>query len=447
MGSVRFINHASVLLTQGARCLLTDPWYSGSAFNDGWRLLQETAEADVLALLDETTDIWLSHEHPDHFRPDFFRRHRDLMRARGITVHFQLTRDKRVAGFLRGLGLTVNEMPEGRPTQLAPDFTIRTIKADFYDSALLCEMGGTKVFNLNDCHFGEAPALNRIVRAHGTCDVLLTQFSYAAWKGGPENIAWRQAAAAEKLRGIRNQIAALRPRAVIPFASFVRFANEENAYLNDAVNRPADILAADPPMGAPVVVLRPGEEQDLSALRQAPESLDHWAAVYARLPDMPLLRYERPVALPDLAAGFAAYRARMFAQNAGWLIRTIAALRLMGAFQPVRVALTDAPGTTVAVDLARGRFAAEGGTADVAMHSQSLAFLFAHDFGFDTLGANGCFREARAGGFLRMAKSLALGNLNAMGMRLSPALAFDAAFVAIFLEKLSRIRDRLARPA
>jgi len=37
---------------------------------------------------------------------------------------------------------------------------------------------------------------------------------------------------------------ALKPRHVLPFASFVYFSNEENSYLNDHINRPADAATA-----------------------------------------------------------------------------------------------------------------------------------------------------------------------------------------------------------
>ena len=39
---IKLINHSSILInTQDNNNLLTDPWYSGTAFNDGWSLLYE----------------------------------------------------------------------------------------------------------------------------------------------------------------------------------------------------------------------------------------------------------------------------------------------------------------------------------------------------------------------------------------------------------------------
>mgnify|MGYP003655807813 FL=1 len=71
---IEFVNHASVLMTHGQVGLLSDPWYSGPAFHKGWRLLVETPEDKIAALLPRVTHIWISHEHPDHFSVGFFKR-------------------------------------------------------------------------------------------------------------------------------------------------------------------------------------------------------------------------------------------------------------------------------------------------------------------------------------------------------------------------------------
>ena len=446
MADITFLNHASVVLSQGVRHLLTDPWHFGSVFHDGWQLLAETEPDRLDGVMEQVTDIWLSHEHPDHFHPPFFRRYLDVLKRNKVRIFFQKTRDRRVAGFLEGLGLTVVEMTEGEVHSIAPDFSFRMIKADFYDSALLLDMGGLKVFNFNDCHFTDHASLTRIKRTYGTCDVLLTQFSYAAWKGGPENRAWRAEAAKAKLDGIRLQAEILQPKAVLPFASYVRFANALNLYLNDAINRPRDVIAANPAPGAALVFLQPFERQNLTHLTQSPESLAYWDRLYDSLPNAPALSYPPGPTPAELAQQFATYRDRMFRQNAGWLIRLIGRSGLLGGFQPLTVRLTDQD-ATLRLDLATGAFGPSSEPADIEMHSASLGFVFANDFGFDTLAVNGCFREIRPGGFVRMAKVLALGNLNTMGMRLGPGLIFNVQFVGIFLTKLAAIARRLRRPA
>src|SRR5687768_14953391 len=97
--TIEFVNHASVLLSDGQTGVLTDPWYFGATFHMGWSLLAESDDAYIREVLSRTTHIWISHEHPDHFSPPFFKRYRDEILARGITILFQATRDQRVADF------------------------------------------------------------------------------------------------------------------------------------------------------------------------------------------------------------------------------------------------------------------------------------------------------------------------------------------------------------
>jgi UDP-MurNAc hydroxylase len=260
--TIEFVNHASILLSDGQVGVLTDPWYFGATFHNGWSLLVESEDVYIRDVLSRTDYIWISHEHPDHFSPPFFKRFRDEILARGIRMLFQATRDGRVAGFLRQNGFEVREMAESEVLQLTPTFSAQTVKSDLYDSALLTTIAGQRVFNLNDCPLTSAADLQAFVEKHGYCDILLTQFSYAAWKGGRDNRAWRQRAAKAKLRAMHRQMEALKPSVCIPFASFVRFSHELNSYMNDAVNLPQHILAAHKAKDARVVFMRPGRGAD-----------------------------------------------------------------------------------------------------------------------------------------------------------------------------------------
>ena len=71
--------------------------------------------------------------------------------------------------------------------------------------------------------------------------MLLTQFSYAAWKGGINNKKLRQLAANEKLVSMEKQAKILECKKIIPFASFIYFSNELNFYMNDSINTPEKI--------------------------------------------------------------------------------------------------------------------------------------------------------------------------------------------------------------
>jgi len=48
---IEFINHASVILSGKDLSILTDSWFSGGSFNNGWKLLSETDISDAENIL------------------------------------------------------------------------------------------------------------------------------------------------------------------------------------------------------------------------------------------------------------------------------------------------------------------------------------------------------------------------------------------------------------
>jgi len=66
---VTFINHACMVFNVDDKfSFATDPWVIGSAFSNGWWLL-EKSPADVFDTLNKCDFIYISHNHPDHLHP------------------------------------------------------------------------------------------------------------------------------------------------------------------------------------------------------------------------------------------------------------------------------------------------------------------------------------------------------------------------------------------
>ena len=63
---VTMVNHASVFIEDGDIGLLSDPWFFGTVFNDSWALEFETPKKVIANVLEKTTHLYISHEHPDH---------------------------------------------------------------------------------------------------------------------------------------------------------------------------------------------------------------------------------------------------------------------------------------------------------------------------------------------------------------------------------------------
>lgn len=436
---ITFVNHACVKISCSDAVILCDPWIEGSAFNLGWDLLVPTP-IGFDELTADVTHVWLSHEHPDHFVPKFISQ---LARARAgqVSVLFQKTRDGRVKKFCESKGLAVIELEDKKRVAIAPETSVSCGTHDFYDSWLHVRNGEKTLLNLNDCQIDNTRTLTSMRRSLGRPDLLLTQFSYAAWKGGRSNASYRRFAAQRKLQTMSAQISALAPAYALPFASMVYFSNQENAYMNDSVNDVATAERAIRAAGSTPLVLFPGESAQVGEAHDNRSALAQYADRFAKLDQLALRPPGESVSIEALREAFESYRRQIFEVNSEALIRALRKSPLIGAFHPVTIKLHDLD-QCVSVSVVDGFELAARDTPDVSMHSSSLAFVFSTPFGYDTLTVNGRF-EATPTGFARMTKSLAIGSLNAMGLSISPRILRDSWVVLLLLEKLSRVVLRL----
>ena len=62
---IRYLSHASILLETNSFKMITDPWFFGSAFCNGW-WLKNPPKFDLKSILNDLDLIYISHNHPDH---------------------------------------------------------------------------------------------------------------------------------------------------------------------------------------------------------------------------------------------------------------------------------------------------------------------------------------------------------------------------------------------
>ena len=440
--SVRLINHASVKITVDDTSILSDPWYEGSVFHKGWKLIHEVPQNEYLKYLEKTDYIYVSHEHPDHFSPAFFldKNIKSLIVKNNTKILFQETKDRRVINFLKKNGYEVIEVLNNSYVTLKNNIKIKIIKFGYVDSALIVEGSKHKILNLNDCPLNEVADIKKFKNEHGNFDLLLTQFSYAAWKGNKDNKNFRKSAAEEKLKTLINQYKILECKKVIPFASFIYFSNELNKFMNDEINKP-HIIQNYLMKEIDSVILAPGEEQSIDNLKQSESTINFWKSEYSKLNILPIEKYNNSINFKDLHEEYNNYKNKLFTINSKFIIFLASKIKFLKFFQPLNIFLLDHK-KHYELSLINGFKETHKNNYDISMHSESLRFIFKNDFGYDTLTVNGCF-DASKEGFIKTTRTFAIGSLNSMGLKVNYGLIFNLNLILFFFKLLKKVSKKL----
>jgi UDP-MurNAc hydroxylase len=418
---IRWVNHASFIVETERARLICDPWLEGTAFNDGWRLLSPTKFS--YNDFRDITHIWFSHEHPDHFAPPNLRKIPDEYR-RQITVLFHWTKDKRVIKLCKDFGFQTQEMPDGERVSVE-DMELICGRNEAIDSWVGIEAGGQKLLNMNDCVYKTKRELDGVQKLVCSPDVLLTQFSYANWAGNRDDVHEHCRAAANKRNEIRRQAEVLRPKWVIPFASFVWFSHQENYYLNEGMNRVGDIaeyLAKE--FHVEPVVLYPGDTWEVGAPHDSTAALQQYEEDYAKVFANPQLDKPKMVSDEDLRGASAKFLAQLKAKNNRLFVTLLPAARAY---------LTDKDQTAVIDANGLKLLAGRVGSPDIEMSSDSLLYCFRFGWGSDSLQVNGRYQVPEGANQRRFFRIFRVACLN------SGEEFLDAKFVA------KKIADRTAR--
>jgi hypothetical protein len=396
------LNHASFAIECDSELLLIDPWFEGTAFNNGWALLDQTTSNKIvieyLIKSKKNISIWYSHEHSDHFSISFLKQ----LLATGIkpTVLFQKTLDRRVFKFLQGISVNIIECEAGKSIELCKKLQITTWSHTDGDSFCLIKVNGINILNLNDCIINSESVAKKIaVILKNQCltiDFLFTQFGYANWIGNESNIDLRKTASLDKLERLLIQNNILKPHAIIPFASFVYFCHQENFYLNDAQNFPKDIRQSDALsiIQNKIFFMRPWMrislldfDQALHELRNSTQNSEiHWnnlkfdiAPQYSKN-----IKYE----VATLSNEMISYIKKM-AHNFLLLPQI---LEILGLIKPLKFYVTDL-NETIEISYIKGvRTISLENKWDISLTSEVLHFLIKNQYGFNTTHVNGRYR-------------------------------------------------------
>ena len=440
--SIQFINHASILISNEKKSILTDPWYSGSSFDDGWELLFQNKKIDIENILKKVNYIWISHEHPDHFSIKFLIDYEKIIKQKKITFLFQKSKDQRVISYLKLKNFKCIELEDNKTFLIDKNFNVKVVKCDFYDSALIVHLDNKKIINLNDCPLKTKSEILNFKKRHGEFDFLFTQFSYAAWKGGKNNLNWRKFAAAEKIQTLKYQSEILNSKFTIPFASFIKFCDNYNFYLNDSINSPESIIKECKNISSNILFLKPYQILDLDNPKIENKGYEFWNSIYNDKSNFNVNKNIKKFNLETLQEAFDLYQKRIFTKNSKYLIKFLSKIKFLNFFQPIIIELRDLQ-INVKVDLTNKIFEKVNDKSDIEMNSKSLYLIFMQDFGFDTLTVNGCFEEKKKNSFSKMSKIFAIGSLNNLGFNLNTSIVFKISLIYLFLKKLFYVKKKL----
>jgi UDP-MurNAc hydroxylase len=405
---IHFVGHASIIVESADTAILIDPWLFGKIFNNSWSLMPEPVLDQ--SMLSKVDYMWISHEHPDHchfptldsFPIEFKKRVTILLQARD--------HEKLIAAF-RKLGYeNFKLLPHREQVSLPGSNTqVYCYHAGLMDSALAVSSEGQVVFDVNDARISRGEC-TIILKDLGRVDVLLNQFSLAAYSGFEPHGEFLKKRADQILQGVATAAAALQAKVTIPFASFIYFSTVDNKYINAFANTARGTYEYLQRKGKAAAVLYPGDVYEVGTLFDSTESLKK----YDELPDLEHRSYDAIEHKP-LTQVVAAYD-EMAAQ-----IRKRYPLSMLWMLSPVTIRIPDLD-KTVRFRMASGTLEEVANTEqpDLMVNSQPLWFGFKFPFGIQTLGVSGRFSLLR--NYTNWKFHRILFSLNNGGIYLRPSL-------------------------
>ena len=230
---VKLLSHASILIEVDGKKIITDPWYFGTAFNDGWELSYKPNLVEIKTIISDVDIIWISHEHPDHLHFPTLKWISEFVK-KDVVIYFQKTNSEKVFDALQKFGFeNFYQMQHLKKISISSDVQIMCYAHRHLDACLGVFVGGKFwLLNINDTELNTQD-INIISKRFGAPNVLYNQFSIAGSDGIESHLEADSKAVLEKMIEHHKL---LKAQLTIPFASFVRFARKDNRFMNESAN-------------------------------------------------------------------------------------------------------------------------------------------------------------------------------------------------------------------
>jgi UDP-MurNAc hydroxylase len=422
---IYFVGHSSLVVECADTAVLMDPWLFGKVFNNSWTLLPEPAIDP--AILEKVDYLWISHEHPDHCHfPSLDSLPREFKER--VTVLYQDRDYQKMVAAFRKLGYrNFRLLPHREVVKLSDragaDTAVYCYHDGLMDSALAVIGDGKTILNANDARISTSEC-GVIRKDIGEIDVLLNQFSLAAYAGFEPREKYLPARARQILDNVAAVAKKLEVKVVIPIASFMYFSSIDNKYLNTYMNTVRDTYDFLTERGQKTIVLYPGETYEVGTERDSTAAL----ARYDELPGIDERSYD-PIESKPFAEIVEAYD-QLAAQ-----MREHYPSMILKRLRPVTIRIPDLD-KTVQFKLDHGPLTDISNTVepDLVINSQPLWFAFKFPFGVQTLGTSARFSLLRHTGNWKIHRILF--SLNNGGIYLRPKFLLTSEMVGYFRKRL-----------
>lgn len=376
---IQFISQACVIIYTEDCSILCDPWLSGTAFNDSWKLFPEPQWDN--STYDKITHLWVSHEHPDHFHFPTLKTMPQEFKER-VTVLFQKNNSEKIPNAFKQLGFkNITLLPNRKEVQLTPKTKVYNHQIGQMDSALAVINDKYTVLNLNDCEAHDSDC-HRFVSDLGKIDVVLNQFSMAGYAGNIDYKTFLPKRAKEVLNAMLSDHKNLKVKTSIPFASYIYFCCDDNKHINDFGNHPRVVDKAFKERGFDLQTMYVNDVYDLDNPdpNMSECALQKFDELYAQKDQLVFTKGE-VIPFEKIEQAIQTRRKQLQEKFPSMLINRMSA---------VNIKIPDL-NTTVKLSMAEGIFEKqpEGSDFDLIINSQPLFFAFNFTWGLQTLGVSG----------------------------------------------------------
>lgn len=235
---VKLLAHAAILIEIDNKKILTDPWFFGTAFNDGWELLPKPNLENIKSDIKDVDIIWISHEHPDHLHFPTLKWIAEFIDL-DVKIYFQENNSTKVFKALKKIGYNnFVSMPHLNKVSITPNLDIACYAHRQLDSSLaIFFKKKIWLLNINDTELNQQD-VEIIKKKFGTPTVLYNQFSIAGSDGIEDRLKFDAQSTLGKMKKHHESLSA---KVSVPFASFVRFSRADNIYMNKYANSVFDV--------------------------------------------------------------------------------------------------------------------------------------------------------------------------------------------------------------